>query len=219
MVLRSRLHVSQEFLDQLRTLRINNRNDLYSTLQFVRDFYPNKSQEDICRIFEIQTQTQFQGQIPEVSGNMSAQGGGTGGGQGPTNAQVVTPSIFVTDPYQANINPVTSEGAKLFLKATQELADDKKLEIKQEKSQIFIDQVTTDAQNFGWGGLVYGVPYAMNATSGTEVKGNLLEIYSQMSLETILNQAYKTWGNLNANLSTALPTDQTVEVLSTGDAN
>ena len=199
--------VSSEFLEQLKELR---RGTPYHNqiLQFIRDFYPERTEEQIRKIFQIQTERSYSGPIPNVThqevGTMTTR---------------TTPETFVTDPYQANINPVTSEGAKLFLKATQELADDKKLEIKQEKSQIFIDQVTTDAQNFGWGGLVYGVPYAMNATSGTEVKGNLLEVYSQMSLEAILHQAYKTWGNLNANLSTALPTDQTVEVLSTGDAN
>ena len=150
MVLRSRLHVSQEFLDQLRTLRINNRNDLYSTLQFVRDFYPNKSQEDIRRIFEIQTQTQFQGRIPEVSGNMSVQ---QGSGQVATNAQVATQAIFVTDPYKADMNPATDSGQKLFLKATAELDEKKKFDMIMDNSQKFIDLVTTDAQSFGWGEL------------------------------------------------------------------
>ena len=82
------------------------------------------------------------------------------------------------------------------------------MEIKQESLQVFIDEVTTDAHNFGWGGLVCGIPYALNVTSGNEVKGNLLELYSQMSLEAILKQVYKTLGNFNANLLIFLPTNR-----------
>ena len=205
MVLRSRLHVSQEFLDQLRTLRINNRNDLYSTLQFVRDFYPNKSQEDIRRIFEIQTQTQFQGRIPEVSGNMSVQ---QGSGQVATNAQVTTQAIFVTDPYKADINPATDSGQKLFLKATAELDEKKKFDMIMDNSQKFIDLVTTDAQSFGWGELVYGIPVSISGTTvGTK---NMLDKYAEITLDMILSQAYRTWGSKTATVADPVPNDHVI---------
>jgi len=205
----SRIHngVSSEFLEQLKVLRRGtpNNNDIF---QFIRDYYPDRTEEQIREIFQIQIGRSYSGPIPNVTNQELEEVG--------TMTTRTTPETFVTEPYQANIHPVTSEGAKLFLKATQELSDDKKLEIKQEKSQIFIDQVTTDAQNFGWGGLVYGVPYAIN-NNGSEVKGNLLELYSQMDLDVILKQAYKTWGNSQADLSTALPATHSVEVLRTGD--
>ena len=212
----SRLHngVSAEFLEQLRQLRRGTPNQI-DILQLIRNFYPERTEEQIREIFQIQTGRTYFGPIPEISTGEQEELEELGQGEIRNmsgNAQPATPAeIFVTDPYQANINPVSSEGAKLYLKATQELADDKKIEIKQEKSQIFIDQVTTDAQNYGLGGLVYGVPYAIDAASGNEVKGNLLELYSKMDLKVILTQAYKTWGNKNADLSSALPANQTVQ--------
>ena len=180
---RIRNRVSSEFLEQLRELRKGTPTN-HQILQIVRDLYPERTEEQIREIFEILTEAIFTWQIPNV------------GSEAMSNSNS-SPVTFVMDPYQGKINPASSDGAKLFLKATQELAE--KLEVKAEKSQLFIDQVTTDAQNFGWGGLVYGVPYLIDGT-GQEVKGNLLELYSQMDLKVILTQANKTWGNKNADL-------------------
>ena len=111
----SRIHnrISHEFLKQLKELR---RGTPYHNqiLQFVRDFYPERTEEKIRGIFEIQTETIFNGQIPNIGSEAM-----------PTSNS--SPVTFVTDPYQGKINPASSDGAKLFLKAIQELAE--KLEV------------------------------------------------------------------------------------------
>ena len=61
---------------------------------------------------------------------------------------------FVDDPFKGNINPGTSEGAKLYLKATASISEDDKFEINITSAQKFVDMVTKDANNFGWGALV-----------------------------------------------------------------
>ena len=57
---------------------------------------------------------------------------------------------FVDDPFKGNINPSTSEGAKLYLKATASISDDDKFDINITSAQKFVDMVTKDANNFGW---------------------------------------------------------------------
>ena len=64
---------------------------------------------------------------------------------------------YVTNPYLGNINPGDTNGSKLYLKATEELSKENKIDIKVENAHKFIDQVRSDANKFGWGPLVFHV--------------------------------------------------------------
>ena len=56
---------------------------------------------------------------------------------------------FVDDPFGGNIIPGTSEGVKLYLKATASILEDDKFDINITSAQKFVDMVTKDANNFG----------------------------------------------------------------------
>lgn len=66
---------------------------------------------------------------------------------------------FVDGPFKGNINPGTSDGAKLYLKATASTAEDDKIEITVTSAQKFVDMVTKDTNNFGWESLVRAIPF------------------------------------------------------------
>ena len=115
---------------------------------------------------------------------------------------------FVKDPFKGNINPGTSEGAKLDLKATASIPDDDKFVINISSAQKFVDMVTKDATNFGWGALVRAIP----SDDAGGVK-NILVDHRDITLDMIKKQAYKTWGNYQANYATPVPKEQDLEVL------
>jgi len=118
---------------------------------------------------------------------------------------------FVDDPFKGNINPGTSEGAKLYLKATASISEDDKFEINITSAQKFVDMVTKDANNFGWGALLRAIP--SDDAGGTK---NLLIDHRDITLEMIQKQAYKTWGNYLADFDTPVPDDQTLQGLDPG---
>ena len=115
---------------------------------------------------------------------------------------------FVGDPFKGNINPGTAEGAKLYLKATTAIPDDDKFEINISSAQKFVDLVTKDATNFGWGALVRAIP--SNDAGGVK---NILIDHREITLEMIKKQAYKTWGNYQADYATPVSNEQELEVL------
>ena len=45
---------------------------------------------------------------------------GTGGAPPPGTGVLVAPTLFLTDPYEGDINPSEQNGFKLFIKATKE---------------------------------------------------------------------------------------------------
>ena len=95
-------------------------------------------------------------------------------------------TVYYSDPFQGNINPASSDGAKLYLKVTAELKDDEKFKINITNAQKFLDQVATDTDNFGWGPYVRSI-----AVSDTDYK-SLLEDHKEITLEDRHCQAYKT---------------------------
>ena len=97
--------------------------------------------------------------------------------------------IFVDDPFKGNINPGTSEGAKLYMKAKATLDNDDKFDINMSNAQKFLDCMTRDTNTFGWGILVRTVQVGQ-----TENK-NILVDHKDITAEDIKRQAYKTWGN------------------------
>ena len=70
--------------------------------------------------------------------------------------------IFVDDPFKGNINPGTSDGAKLYIKVTTELDEDDKYEINIENAQKFLDQMTRETNNYGWRALVRNIQVDAN---------------------------------------------------------
>ena len=66
-------------------------------------------------------------------------------------------TMFILDPYSSDINPGTGAGQKLFLKATEERTDAKRVDVTQGNAKEFLEMMTDDAKNFSWGSLVHRV--------------------------------------------------------------
>ena len=115
------------------------------------------------------------------------------------------PQVFTfgVDPFENDINPATSEGQKLFLKATAERTT--KLTVSQQHVTKFMSAMEADSNSFSWGELVNLVP-----VSATDTKSLLTE-YDEITLDHVKSQAYKVWGNHQATLADPLPDTNTVE--------
>ena len=59
--------------------------------------------------------------------------------QQPPNVPVIMTTSYVDDPFLANINPGTTEGAKLYLKAIAATSEDDKFDISITSAQKFLD--------------------------------------------------------------------------------
>ena len=95
-------------------------------------------------------------------------------------------TLFLIDPYEGDINPGSDIGLKLFNKATAELDNDDKLEIRQEKATAILDRFKQDASNYRWGRLVTAVE--VDAIGTTK---NVFREHTDIKLEDIK----KTWGD------------------------
>ena len=62
--------------------------------------------------------------------------------------------VFVDDPYQGDINPGTTDGAKLYIKATAAIPEDEKFDLTISTAQKFLDLMQRDSNNFSWGHLI-----------------------------------------------------------------
>ena len=95
-------------------------------------------------------------QVGHQAGNQG--GGNPGGNPAPPEMQpAVAPQsamVFVDDPFKGNINPGTSDGAKLYMKATATIDEDDKFDINIDNAQKSLDHMTRDTNTFGWGVLV-----------------------------------------------------------------
>ena len=69
---------------------------------------------------------------------------------------------YATNPYLGDINPGDANGSKLYMKATEPLDKDHKIEIKVDNVNKFLDQVRFDANKFGWRQLVFQVQTGSN---------------------------------------------------------
>jgi len=63
-------------------------------------------------------------------------------------------NMWTDGPFRGNIQPGTTEGQKLYLKAIAEIDDDDKYEVNIENALKFLDEMSKDVNNFGWGHLV-----------------------------------------------------------------
>ena len=106
---------------------------------------------------------------------------------------------WTDDPFRGNIRPGTTEGQKLYLKAIAKIDDDDKYDINIENAQKFLDDMSQDANNFGWGKLVRHVQISI-----TDHK-DLFKDHKDITFEHIKKQAYKIWGNYEAVFNTIVP--------------
>ena len=116
--------------------------------------------------------------------------------------------VFVDDPYHGDINPGTTDGAKLYLKATAAIPEDDKFDLNFSSAQKFLDRMRRDANNFGWGRLIRAIPEA-----NENVTKNLLKDHKMLTEGHIKKQAYKTWGNNAAEFATPVPDGYDLEVI------
>lgn len=124
------------------------------------------------------------------------------GQQAPIQQQIPPqqqPQVFTfgVDPFENDINPATSEGQKLFLKATAERST--KLTVSQKHVTKFMSAMEADSNSFAWGELVNLIPTSATTTH------SLLTDYDDISLDHVKSQAYKVWGNHLASIDDPLP--------------
>ena len=63
---------------------------------------------------------------------------------------MVQNQVFVDDPYQGDINPGTTDGSKLYLKATASITEEDKFDLNISTAQKFLDLMRREDNNFGW---------------------------------------------------------------------
>ena len=177
-------------------------------LQFIQRNFQIQNQPELRQIFQILTDTELPEDFDfEFNINMVEVNSNPGGGNG--NATATTTETFVTDPYQGNINPGSSDGAKLYKTATEALSDGKKIEIILKNAHQLLRQLIDDANKFGWEDLFFGIP--------KDDQGGTLSLDTdsqKITKNMILKQAYKTWGNKDATFADNVPDTKTVETLS-----
>ncbi len=112
-------------------------------------------------------------------------------------------TTFILDPYSSDINPGTESGRKLFLKATEERTDTKRVDVTQGNAKEFLEMMTDDAKNFSWGSLVHRVV----DTDGE--RRSILRDIRKLTLEAVKKQAMRIWNDSTATRASTLPTDFT----------
>ena len=98
-------------------------------------------------------------------------------------------ATFAINPFLGDINPGTTEGAKLYNKSIE--APDDKLVIQQKDATDIMTAFETDASNFGWGRLIGNVQVDDAGTLR-----HILANHREITLEMIQKHARTTWGNL-----------------------
>jgi len=124
-----------------------------------------------------------------------------------TGAQSSTTTRFILDPYSSDINPGSESGRKLFLKATEERTDAKRVDVTQGNAKEFLELMTDDAKNFSWGALVHMVL----DTDGE--RRSILRDIRKLSLEGVKIQAMRIWNDSAATYSSTLPTNFTTTAI------
>lgn len=72
--------------------------------------------------------------------------------------------VFVDDPYQRDINPGSTDGTKLYHKATAAIPEDEKFDLTISSAQKFLDLMRKDLNSFGWDKLIRAIPHNDNNT-------------------------------------------------------
>ena len=95
-----------------------------------------------------------------------------------TAVMTSTPEIFESNPFSANINPMTTNGLKLYQAATAKRDESDLLTTKISTARQFIEAMKEDATKFSWGKLTSTV------VVGTEEK-DILEDFKDISVEKV----------------------------------
>ena len=109
-------------------------------------------------------------------------------------------TLYNLNPYDGNINPSSTDGQKLFLKATQSLDKEKQIKVTQSNVQKIMDIFSADARKFGWAALVDVVP-----TTATGNPMSILQNFTELTLDHVKKQARETWGDRAANFDDDVP--------------
>jgi len=116
------------------------------------------------------------------------------------NANVARPEELVIDPYKSDLNPGKAEDKKLYLSATKELDESKRIQLKNETAKDFRVMVEADASKFGWGRLLNFVTNAAGTTL------SILKDIRSVTLEYVKSSAMKTWKDVTATRASVFPT-------------
>jgi hypothetical protein len=137
-------------------------------------------------------------------------------GQTNTKMTAPTPTLsaanFLMSPFDGDINPSTTEGMRLFVKATSHLpSGEVRQDVCQKNANAFINQIRSDSANFGWGTLINQIEIDDN---GTNVMKSILTDSRKLSMQQVQLQAYKTFGKHDATTTSLLPTSFVVQDIS-----
>ena len=129
-------------------------------------------------------------------------------GQMKTNISAPTPTLsaanFLMSPFDGDINPSTTEGMGLFVKARSHLqSGETRQDVCQKNANAFINQIRSDSANFGWGTLINQIEIDEN---GIDVMKSLLTDSRKLTMQQVQLQAYKTFGKHDATTTSILPT-------------
>ena len=119
--------------------------------------------------------------------NMVSIAAGTGTslalGNNNTGTAVVVTEIFDTNPFIGNINPSTNEGSKLYLKATEVLLLNQRVNVLIETGHEVQNILENDRSTFAWRKLIAKVP----DDAGNE--RDIIKNYKCLSLEDCVKYA------------------------------
>ena len=118
----------------------------------------------------------------------------------PLNFPLPVIMAFNLNPYNGDINPSTSEGLKLFLKATEEKKEEQKLKISQTNVKNIMSAFESDARKYGWSSLVHIVP--INDAAETK---SIIKDCTSVTLSQVKKQARATWGDRTAAFNDEVP--------------
>ena len=116
---------------------------------------------------------------------------------------------YQMDPYDGDINPGTTEGAKLFSKATQ--ARSELLTLTQEKAKEILSAFEDDAREFGWGTMVHKVQVV--ADLDNDLKRSIFKDYRSVKLFHVKKAAERRWGNATSPFEDPVPTTLAINTI------
>ena len=194
------LHYLQSIFPQFTCLEINQIFEILSDGDSTSNFQNLNLDNRVPQNQNLRSQFQNQSQVnPDQHQHTLAV-------QQPPNLPTIMTTTYVDDSFLVDINPGTTEGAKLYLKAIAATSEDDKFDISITSAQKFLDLVQNDTQRFGWGSLVRLIP-----VSATDTK-NMLKDHRSISEDDIRRQAFITWGDHAATVATELLATNTLEV-------
>ena len=116
--------------------------------------------------------------------------------------------VFNLHSFNGKINPSNADRQKLFLKATDERKDEKRMKIDQINVKLIMTVFESDARKFGWGSLVNILPF--DALGGVH---SILCNFTEVQVDKVKKQARITWGDTTVNFDEDLPKNLVCEAI------